>query len=154
MELSTNIDAIGAVLQICLIDLLLSGDNAILIALACASLPVEIRGARRSFWAPAWRCFSASCSTFAATVALRAPYIKLLGAVLLLLIAIELLAGDGRGRADPRGDASAYVWRAIVLIVVADAIMSLETWLRWRPPRRTTCCSGCWASSRRNGWRV
>ena len=126
MEFSANFDFIGPVLQISLIDLLLSGDNAILIAMACQSLPAELR--RKAVFlgtgvAVVFRVFM----TFAATLALRAPYLKLIGAVLLLLIAIELLASNDEGRkAQSVRDPSAGIWRAIVLVVVADAVMSLD----------------------------
>ena len=130
MELSASFDVIGPVLQISLIDLLLSGDNAILIALACRNLPEDLR--RKAVFvgtgaAVVFRVFM----TFAATLALRAPYLKLIGAVLLLLIAIELLASDESGQSSryARGasaDAQAGMWRAVVMVVVADAVMSLD----------------------------
>jgi len=125
VELSTNIDAFSAIVQICLIDLLLSGDNAILIALACASLPEAVRRKAILLGTVAAVLFRVVL-TFMATLALRAPYIKLLGAVLLLLIAIELLAGEGGKHAPDRRAGGDDVWRAMVLIVVADAVMSLD----------------------------
>jgi YjbE family integral membrane protein len=126
MEFSANFDVIGPILQICLIDLLLSGDNAILIALACRELPADVR--RSAVWlgtgaAVGFRVLL----TFAATLALRAPYLKLIGAVLLLLIAIELFAGEERHRKPASGQgASAGLWKAIMVIVVADAVMSMD----------------------------
>ena len=126
MDLSIPLDAFGAVLQICLIDLLLSGDNAILIALACARLPPEVRR-KAVFMGTGAAVLFRVILTFAATLALRAPYVKLVGALLLLLIAIELLAGGGdASRAKRPADAESDIWRAIVLIVVADAVMSLD----------------------------
>jgi len=125
VELSTNIDAFSAIVQICLIDLLLSGDNAILIALACAGLPEVVRRKAILLGTVAAVLFRVIL-TFVATLALRAPYIKLLGAVLLLLIAIELLAGEGGKHKSDRPTGGVDVWRAMVLIVVADAVMSLD----------------------------
>lgn len=126
MELTTDVGVFGAILQICLIDLLLSGDNAILIAMACRSLPVEVRRQAVGLGTGAAVAFRVLL-TFAATLALRAPYLKLIGAVLLLLIAIELLASDpGERKATPAGVAGAGIWKAIVMIVVADAVMSLD----------------------------
>ncbi len=126
MELSTPLDAFSAILQISLIDLLLSGDNAILIAMACAGLAPAIRRKAVILGTAAAVLFRVIL-TFAATLALRAPYLKLIGAALLILIAIELLAGDPAARAGARRrDATAGVWRAIMLIVVADAVMSLD----------------------------
>ena len=126
MEFSTSLDSIGPVLQICVIDLLLSGDNAILIAMACRALPETVRR-RAILLGTAAAVALRVILTFAATLALRAPYLKLVGAVLLLLIAMELIAGDadGRRRAE-RGGADAGIWRSVMLIVVADVVMSLD----------------------------
>jgi YjbE family integral membrane protein len=126
VELSSNFDVVGAILQICLIDLLLSGDNAILIAMACASLPPAVRAKAVLAGTGAAVLFRVVL-TFVATLALRAPYLKLFGAGLLLLIAIELMSADSaaqqaRAQRDPAGG----LWRAIVLIVAADAVMSLD----------------------------
>jgi len=126
LELSSNLDAVSAILQICLIDLLLSGDNAIVIAMACAGLPEAVRPRAVLLGTGAAVLFRVVL-TFVATLMLRAPYLKLIGAGLLLLIAMELLAGDsgaarpGKGRAADGG-----VWRAVAIIVVADAVMSLD----------------------------
>jgi YjbE family integral membrane protein len=126
VEFSATFDFVGPVLQICLIDLLLSGDNAILIALACRNLPSDVRRKAVLLGTGAAVVFRV-LMTFAATLALRAPYLKLIGAVLLLLIAIELLASNGNAhKSAPERDANAGVWKAIVLIVVADAVMSLD----------------------------
>jgi len=126
VEFSANLDVIGPILQICLIDLLLSGDNAILIAMACVHLPVDVR--RKAVLLGTWAAVMFRVLlTFAATLALRAPYLKLIGAVLLLLIAIELLASESTGRKQrDMGGPTAGIWKAIVLIVVADAVMSLD----------------------------
>jgi len=126
LEFSTSLDVIGPILQICLIDLLLSGDNAILIAMACVDLPADIRRKAVVLGTGVAVLFRVLLA-FAATLALRAPYIKLLGAVLLLLIAIELVASDSTGHKQAAArDAKTGVWRAILLIVVADAVMSLD----------------------------
>ncbi|HXY05547.1 MAG TPA: YjbE family putative metal transport protein [Burkholderiaceae bacterium] len=126
MEFSYSLDVIGPIAQICLIDLLLSGDNAILIAMACQHLPQDVRR-RAVLLGTGVAVLFRVVLTFAATLALRAPFLKLIGAVLLLLIAIELLASDTSGRkVAPAPDPSAGIWKAIVLIVVADAVMSLD----------------------------
>jgi YjbE family integral membrane protein len=127
LELSASLDVVGPVLQISLIDLLLSGDNAILIALACRGLPADVRRNAVILGTGAAVVFRV-LMIFTATLLLRLPYFKLAGAVLLLLIAIELLAGDGtdRGKAAAGSNAGAGIWRAVVLVVVADAVMSLD----------------------------
>lgn len=126
MEFSYSLDVVGPILQICLIDLLLSGDNAILIAMACQHLPEGVRQKAVLMGTGAAVLFRVVL-TFAATLALRVPYLKLIGAVLLLLIAIELLGSDtSKRKTSPAHDPSAGIWKAIVLILVADAVMSLD----------------------------
>jgi len=126
VELSSNLDVLGAILQICLIDLLLSGDNAIVIAMACATLPAEVRP-RAVLLGTGAAVFFRLVLTFVATLMLRAPYLKLVGAGLLLLIAIELMAGEAHGgRTGARQATGSGVWRAVAIIVVADAVMSLD----------------------------
>lgn len=113
-----------AVLQIIWIDLLLSGDNAVVIALACRKLP------------PRQRAWGIALGTFVA-IALRVlftgiittlmvmPYVKLIGGVLLLWIAIKLLGGEENGgneAIEPVGS----LWHAIKIIAIADAVMSLD----------------------------
>ena len=126
MEFSYSLEVFGPILQICLIDLLLSGDNAILIAMACQHLPEGVRQKAVLMGTGAAVLFRVLL-TFAATLALRVPYLKLIGAVLLLLIAIELLGSDtSKRKTPPAQDQSEGIWKAIVLIVVADAVMSLD----------------------------
>jgi YjbE family integral membrane protein len=126
LEFSTQFDVIGPVLQICLIDLLLSGDNAILIALACQRLPAELRRKAVLLGTGAAVLFRVLL-TLVATLALRAPYLKLVGGVLLLLIAIELLAGsEGAQRPAAPGGPRTDIGRAVAMIVVADLVMSLD----------------------------
>jgi len=126
VEFSYSVDVIGPILQICLIDLLLSGDNAILIAMACQHLPQSVRQKAVYMGTGAAVAFRVLL-TFVAMLALRAPYLKLLGAVLLLLIAIELLGSDtSKRKAPPEHDPREGIWKAVVLIVVADAVMSLD----------------------------
>ena len=118
-----------AVLQIIWIDILLSGDNAVVIALACRKLPPTQRKwgiILGTLVAIVLRVFFASIITTVMTM----PYLKLVGGVLLLWIAIKLLApeeahGDGRsahGQIEPVSN----LWHAIKIIAIADAVMSLD----------------------------
>jgi len=112
-----------AVGQIILIDILLGGDNAIVIALACRNLPVEVR-----FKGILWGTFGAIAIrvvliAFAVTL-LQVPYLKCLGGLLLFWIGIKLLAeSDGR-HADIH--ASGRLFAAIKTIVIADLVMSID----------------------------
>ena len=113
---------VGA-LQVLLIDLVLSGDNAVVIAMACRALP-----ARQRMWgliigvtlAVALRV------VFAAVVTqlLQLPYLKLLGGIALLYIAARMLAPDFTERNDIR--AARNVWGAIGIILIADVVMSID----------------------------
>lgn len=109
-------------LQIIWINVLLSGDNAVVIALACQGL--EARQRRRailggSLVAVALRLVF----TFFIVALLRLPYVKLASGLLLLWIAVDLLRA-GSGEKDVK--ASSSVWGAVRTIALADAIMSLD----------------------------
>jgi YjbE family integral membrane protein len=117
-----------AVLQIIWIDLLLSGDNAVVIALACRKLPPKQRK-----WgiilgtgvAIVLRIFFAGIITTVMTM----PYLKLVGGVLLLWIAIKLLTPEeahGGGGAHGQIEPVSNLWHAIKIIAIADAVMSLD----------------------------
>jgi YjbE family integral membrane protein len=119
-------DALGPVLQICLIDLLLSGDNALVIALACRGLPPRLWRRAVSLGTTAAIVLRILLTAFAALV-LTVPYLKMVGAVLLLVVAVRLL-NDGPPRSSDLSAtaASQSVWRAMATIVTADTVMSLD----------------------------
>ena len=112
----------AAVLQIILIDVVLSGDNAVVIALACRNLPPE---QRRSgiFWGVAGAVGLRVVLTMAAALVMNLPWLKLVGGLLLLWIGVKLLAPDGVDApgippaGPPRGAGGP--------ITVADFVMSL-----------------------------
>jgi len=111
-----------AVGQIILIDILLGGDNAIVIALACRNLPdnLRLRGIL-------WGTFGAIAIrivliAFAVTL-LQMPYIKLVGGVLLFWIGTKLLS-DQEDHGEISG--SDKLLAAIKTIIVADLVMSLD----------------------------
>jgi len=113
-----------SVLQVIWINILLSGDNAVVIALACRSLPP-----RERLWGMIIGAGFASVLliTFTGIVALlmTLPYLKLAGALLLLWIAIKLLIPeDEHGEGGPEAHES--LWRAVRVVVIADIVMSLD----------------------------
>lgn len=121
MELSPQFMA--QILQIIWIDLLLSGDNAVVIALACRSLPPEQRKWGILLGAGAaigLRIVFALIITFLLAI----PLLKLIGGVLLFWIAIKLLKGEEAAHGEI--EASDSLWRAVKTIAVADAVMSLD----------------------------
>jgi YjbE family integral membrane protein len=120
-----GVGLLGPVAQIVLLDLLLSGDNAVVIALACRRLPESVRG-RAIFLGTAAAVVMRLAMALVASFLLRVPFFKIGGGLLLLAIGIDLVRG---GAGEPhRGarDASHDLWHAVWVIVVADAVMSLD----------------------------
>jgi len=108
--------------QIIMINIVLSGDNAVVIALASRSLPQKQQKQAilfGSFGAIVLRVVL----TYFAVLLLGLPFLKLVGAVLLAWIGIQMLAPDD-GEEEIHG--SAHLWSAIKTIIVADFIMSLD----------------------------
>src|SRR5215470_13940100 len=110
------------VFEIILINILLSGDNAILIALACRKLPQPQRR-----WGMIIGAGVASILlivfTAAVSTLLTLPYLKLAGGCALLWIAFRLLVSDAD---EHHVEAVEDLWRAVRIVVVADVIMSLD----------------------------
>lgn len=113
-----------AVVQIIWIDILLSGDNAVVIALACRKLP------------PSQRMWGIVLGTLVAitlrvlftgvvTQLMTIPYVKLVGGVLLFWIAVKLLGGEENGR-EGHIEAVDSLWKAIRIVAIADVVMSLD----------------------------
>lgn len=118
--LSINWFAVG---QIILIDLLLGGDNAIVIALACRNLPPKMR--TRGILFGTFGAIAIRVVLIAFAVALlQVSYLKIVGGVLLFWIGIKLLADDDEGHADIHG--SDRLLSAVKTIVVADLVMSID----------------------------
>jgi YjbE family integral membrane protein len=113
-----------AVGQIIAIDILLGGDNAVVIALASRRLPDQQRR-QAVFWGIFGAVAIRVVLIFFALQLLRMPFLRIVGGALLLWIGVKLLLpqheGDGR-----QIDASAHLLGAIKTIVVADAVMSLD----------------------------
>jgi len=119
------LDSLLIFAQIMLVNLLLSGDNAVVIAMACRNLPPGLRE-RAMLWgtgaAVALRC----ALTVSAAALLAIPYLRAAGALLLYVIAVRLMldsGGSGKPH-DVRGGAS--VAGAIRTIIAADFVMSLD----------------------------
>lgn len=110
-------------LQIIWIDLLLSGDNAVVIALACRGLP---QGQRRIGILLGTGVAIVLRIIFALiiTLLLGIPYLKALGGVLLFWVAYQLISSDDGGHGEV--EASASLWKAVRTIAIADAVMSLD----------------------------
>ncbi len=111
-----------AVGQIILIDILLGGDNAIVIALACRGLP-EHQRRQGIFWGTMGAIVIRVALIGVALTLLGIPFLKLFGAALLLWIGVKLLTQDDD---EHEVDASEKLWGAIKTIVLADLVMSVD----------------------------
>jgi YjbE family integral membrane protein len=112
-----------AVGQIIMIDILLGGDNAVVIALACRKLPPAQRRAG-ILWGTAGAIVLRVVLIFFALTLLKLPFLKIVGALLLLWIGIKLLMPEDEG--DHEIQASDKLWAAVKTVIVADFVMSLD----------------------------
>jgi YjbE family integral membrane protein len=112
-----------ALLQIIWINILLSGDNAVVIALACRSLPP-----RQQRWGIILGTLPAIVLrvVFAIFIAylMEVPWLKLIGGLLLFWIAVKMLQSEEEN--GENGESAGNLWAAVRTIVVADAVMSLD----------------------------
>lgn len=133
MDLGADLSWFGTSLKIFLIDILLSGDNALLIALACRSLPAEQVRKAVMLGAAGAVFFRLVIAALAGTL-MAIPLLKIGGGLLLAVISINLLAGEYRRRRegerevelDPSLGQGGGLLGAALVILIADAIMSLD----------------------------
>jgi len=114
----------NAIVQIIIIDILLGGDNAVIIALACRNLPTRQRNLG-VFWGAAGAIILRVILITVAVALLNIPFLKLVGGALLLWIGVKLIAP---AQEDHHADvkASDKLWTAIKTIIIADCVMSLD----------------------------
>ena len=113
--------------KILLVNIVLSGDNAVVIALASRSLPPHLRN--KAIWLGAGGAVVLRLLfCFFIVELIKIPYLKLIGAALLIWIGVKMLVPEHDGEdADGTGAATrASIWSAVKTIVVADAVMSLD----------------------------
>lgn len=113
-----------SVLSVIWINILLSGDNAVVIAMACRSLPP-----RERLWGMIIGAGFASILLVVFTgiisMLMTLPYLKLIGAIALIWVAIKLVAPQAHD-AEDTPEAVADLWRAVRIVVIADIVMSLD----------------------------
>ncbi len=138
-----------AAIEIIVINILLSGDNAVVIALACRNLPPKQRR-----WGVIWGAVGAIVLrillTFFAVSLLTLPYLKIVGAIALLWIGVKLIAeedGDAHEVA-----ASDRLLAAIKTIIVADLVMSIDNVLGVAGAAKGSLCCWCSGSSSASRW--
>jgi YjbE family integral membrane protein len=122
MEFLSTIDW-AVIAQIIMIDVLLGGDNAVVIALACRNLHPK---QRRSgiFWGTAGAIILRVILVAFAVTLLKIPFLKLVGGLLLLWIGYKLIVqGDDD---DHELEASDRLWAAVKTIIIADLAMSID----------------------------
>ncbi len=113
----------SALLAIVLIDLVLAGDNAIVIALAARNLPAHLQK-RAIVWGTVGAVVVRSSMTIGVVWLLRIPGLMLVGGLGLVWIAYKLLA-PGEGGEEHSPQASTF-WGAMKTIIVADALMGID----------------------------
>ena len=112
------------VLKIIVIDLLLSGDNAVVIALACRNLP-EAQRRKGILYGVGGAIGLRIVLTFFAVSLLSLPYLKLVGALLLIWIGIKLILPEDEHSEDSI-QADTRLFGAVKTIIIADFVMSLD----------------------------
>lgn len=110
-------------LTIIWVNIILSGDNAVVIALAARSLP-EHQQKKAVLWGAGAAVAMRIVLTIVAVELLKFPYLKLIGAVLLLWIAVKLLVPEDEGGENI--ESSSNLMAAIKTILIADLVMSLD----------------------------
>ena len=120
-EIQTTVFWIG-LWQIILVNIVLSGDNAVVIALAARSLPAH-QQKKAIMWGAGAAVGMRIVLTIIAVEMLKWPWLKLIGAVLLLWIAVKLLIPEEGG---DDVESSDNLWAAIKTILIADLVMSLD----------------------------
>jgi YjbE family integral membrane protein len=112
-----------AVAQIIGVNVILSGDNAVVIALACMMLPP-----RQRMWGMILGAGVAVVLrvlfTLVVAQAMEYPYLKLVGGILLLWVAVKLVVPDEEG--DGKVESAETLWRAVRIVAIADIVMSLD----------------------------
>jgi len=112
-----------AVLQIIWINILLSGDNAVVIAMACRGLPPKQRAWGMVLGAGVAVALRIVFTLVVSTL-MTLPYLKLVGGLALLYIAIKLLVPDDHD--EDAVKTSSHLWRAVRIVAMADIVMSLD----------------------------
>jgi YjbE family integral membrane protein len=123
MEFLTMLDW-SVIAQIILIDILLGGDNAVVIALACRNLHPNQRR-KGILWGTAGAIILRVILVAFAVTLLQIPFLKLVGGILLLWIGYKLMVDSG-GEEDHGMQAPDKLFAAIKTIIIADIVMSLD----------------------------
>lgn len=121
MDIFANIEWL-ALAKIVLLDVILGGDNAVVIAMACASVPLAQRS-KAIFWGTATAVAMRIVILVFAAFLIGIPFLKLVAGGMLVWIGYKLLADQGGHEIDNKSD---KMWDAIKTIALADLVMSLD----------------------------
>jgi YjbE family integral membrane protein len=114
-----------AALQIIGVNVILSGDNAVVIAMACMTLPP-----RQRLWGMILGAGVAVLLrvlfTLVVAQAMSYPFLKLVGGALLFWVAVKLVTEDADGEKEGGVEAAENLWRAVRIVAIADIVMSLD----------------------------
>ncbi len=116
--------ALLSLAQIIGVNIVLSGDNAVVIALAARSLPPS-QQKKAIVWGSVAAIIMRIILTFAAVALLQSPYLRLVGAIVLLWIGVKLLDTNESEEGDEI-ESSSNVMAAVRTILIADLVMSLD----------------------------
>ena len=136
----------SALLAIIVIDLVLAGDNAIVIALAARGLPPEYRK-QAIVWGAVGAIVIRAVMTLGVVWLLKVPGLMLAGGLLLIWIAYRLVVPK-QNHHDENAGSKASFWSAIKTIVIADAVMGEDP----QPPTRCRRRPSGRAARRRQAW--
>jgi YjbE family integral membrane protein len=125
MELFTA-SFMTALLQIMLVNIVLSGDNAVVIALAARNLPPQHQK-QAILWGSGGAIILRILLTIVAVQLLRIPFLQFLGGLLLIWIAVQLLVE--KDEEEGAHQAHSDLWGAVKTILIADVVMSLDNTL-------------------------
>ena len=114
--------ALGSIIWV---NVLLSGDNAVVIALAARGLPPQ-QQKKAIFWGSAAAIVMRIVLTIVAARLLQLPFLKIVGALALLYIGVDLLLEDDEGGDQGANEGQGNILSAIRTILVADLVMSLD----------------------------
>ncbi|HLW90767.1 MAG TPA: YjbE family putative metal transport protein [Roseiarcus sp.] len=129
MTIIPSLSSIVVLIQIVAVDLILGGDNAVVIALVCRRLPENLVG-RAALLGTIGAIASRALMATIATTLIQTPYLKIVGGALLIAIATRLLSPQSsrhrRQTAQALLSGDSELWRAIGLMLVADVAMSMD----------------------------
>lgn len=110
------------IIEIIWVNVILSGDNAVVIAMACRGLPPRTRRTGMLLGAGVAVILRIVFTILVVTL-LATPFLKIIGGLLLLWIAVKLIADEGEGGDIAQTD---RLWYAVRTVAIADAVMSLD----------------------------